>query len=356
MKKILIIEDNQDIRENIAEILELADYKAITAENGKQGVEKATTQHPDLIICDIMMPELDGYGVLHILGKKEETSTIPFIFLTAKAERSDQRKGMSLGADDYITKPFDDTELLDAVEIRLKKQSILKKEYTTDISGLESFIQDSNRLQPLVDLKMDKKTKLYRKKHDVYRAGEHPTHLYLIHQGKVKTVRINEDGKELITGVYADGDFFGYEALLEKNSYQDSAETLEDTEVISIPHEEFDKIIFGHVDVARKFIEILSKKVNEKEEKLLGLAYHSVRQRTAASLLDLCKKFNVEAGEPLLSVSREDLANMVGTATESVIRVISDFREEGIVETKPGKITVLDLPKLEQIKKWHIAY
>ena len=100
MKKILVIEDNQDVRENLAEILSLSGYEAITAENGKIGVEKAQKEDPDLILCDIMMPELDGYGVLHILSRQQKTADIPFVFLTAKAEKEDFRKGMSLGGDD----------------------------------------------------------------------------------------------------------------------------------------------------------------------------------------------------------------------------------------------------------------
>src|SRR4051812_21185932 len=112
MKKILLIEDNDDIRENTAEILELANYKVTTAPDGKRGVESALKNKPDLIICDIMMPELDGYGVLHLLHKNKETRDTPFIFLSAKTERTDIRKGMDIGADDYITKPFVATELL----------------------------------------------------------------------------------------------------------------------------------------------------------------------------------------------------------------------------------------------------
>ncbi|MFA7473916.1 MAG: response regulator, partial [Spirosomataceae bacterium] len=96
-KKILLIEDNADVRENTQEILELSGYKVISAENGRVGAALAQTELPDLIICDIMMPELDGYGVLHLLGHSPETATIPFIFLTAKAEKSDMRKGMLLG-------------------------------------------------------------------------------------------------------------------------------------------------------------------------------------------------------------------------------------------------------------------
>ncbi|HTH32036.1 MAG TPA: response regulator, partial [Lacibacter sp.] len=129
MKKILLIEDNDDIRENTAEILELANYKVVTAANGKLGIETALSEQPDLIVCDIMMPVLDGYGVLHALHKNESVKNIPFIFLTAKTERSDLRRGMELGADDYITKPFSGTELLNAIEGRLKKADLLKEEY-----------------------------------------------------------------------------------------------------------------------------------------------------------------------------------------------------------------------------------
>lgn len=122
-KTILIIEDNTDIREGTTEILELTGrYHVLSAENGRTGVDLAIAHLPDLILCDIMMPELDGYGVLYILSKHEETAHIPFIFLTAKAERSDMRKAMELGADDYLTKPFDDVELLNAIDVRFKKE------------------------------------------------------------------------------------------------------------------------------------------------------------------------------------------------------------------------------------------
>lgn len=106
MKKILVIEDNLEVRENLEEILELYGYDVETAENGKIGVHKALEKQPDLILCDVMMPELDGFGVLNILSRKDKTNGIPFVFLTAKSEKEDWRRGMNLGADDYITKPF----------------------------------------------------------------------------------------------------------------------------------------------------------------------------------------------------------------------------------------------------------
>src|SRR3954452_8730148 len=141
-KSILVIDDNTALRENTAEILELAGYKTFVAENGKKGVDMALTEKPSLIVCDIMMPELDGYGVLHLLRKNPDTKNIPFIFLTAKTERSDFRKGMEMGADDYITKPFEDIELLNAVEIRLKKSEILEQKYPASPQGLSQFLKD----------------------------------------------------------------------------------------------------------------------------------------------------------------------------------------------------------------------
>ena len=127
MTKILLIEDDTVLRENTAELLELSDFKVTTASDGKQGLKAAKTNSPDIIICDIMMPELDGYEVLASLSKNDKTKYIPFIFLSAKTEHEDIRKGMNLGADDYITKPFTEDELVSAINSRLAKVSILKE-------------------------------------------------------------------------------------------------------------------------------------------------------------------------------------------------------------------------------------
>ncbi|MBI2270506.1 MAG: response regulator [Bacteroidetes bacterium] len=118
---ILIIEDNTDLRENTAELLEIAGYNTIIANNGKQGLESASKYKPNLILCDIVMREVDGYDVLRTLENTPEGSRIPFVFITAKSEKSDLRKGIDLGADDYITKPFTEEDLLKTVAERLKK-------------------------------------------------------------------------------------------------------------------------------------------------------------------------------------------------------------------------------------------
>ena len=168
MKHILLIEDNKDVRENTAEILELANYTVTQAENGKQGVEFAQKNRPDLIICDIMMPVLDGYGVIHLLNKNPVTASIPFIFLTAKSERLDFRKGMEMGADDYITKPFDDIELLKAVESRIYKSEVLKAEFSKNTEGLNNFFDQVNKIDELKKLSAERRFKMYKKKEIVF--------------------------------------------------------------------------------------------------------------------------------------------------------------------------------------------
>src|SRR5688500_2594029 len=167
MKRILLIEDNREVRENTSEILSLANYEVLVAENGKIGVDLAQRQKPDLIICDIMMPELDGYGVLHILSKNEQTAAIPFIFLTAKTEKTDIRKGMNLGADDYLTKPFDDTDLLNAIEARFRKNAMQQKLYEVTPEGLDNFIKDAQTVLNIKDLGKDRKVKVVKKKTEI---------------------------------------------------------------------------------------------------------------------------------------------------------------------------------------------
>src|SRR5262245_16975655 len=227
MKKILLIEDNEDIRSNTAEILELSNYKVIVAENGKEGVAKALKNKPDLILCDIMMPELDGYGVLHAVQKNESIKNTRFIFLTAKTERSDFRKGMELGADDYITKPFDGTELLNAVNSRLEKLEILKQELSPGLAGFHHLLQASTRIDPLQRLTTDRDSNRYKKKQIIYSEGNHPYQLFYVVTGKIKTFKSNDDGKELVTDLFGPGDFVGHFALLEGETYKDTAEALE---------------------------------------------------------------------------------------------------------------------------------
>ncbi|MEY3248641.1 MAG: hypothetical protein RL742_684, partial [Bacteroidota bacterium] len=288
MKKILIIEDNPDVRENLAEILTLGGYHAVTADNGKMGVEKALQESPDLILCDVMMPELDGFGVLHILSKQAKTSDVPFIFLTAKAEKDDFRKGMSLGADDYITKPFDDVQLLQTIETRLKKSERLRQASTgSTTSGFEHFINEARAVEAIQGLSENREIRHYRKKDFVFQEGETPRWLFVLEKGAVKVSKTNDDGRELIVRIAGPGEFIGYMALLRESQYPENAVALEDSVLRLVPREDFFTLVFGNRDVNARFIKLLANHVVEQEEQLISLAYNSVRRRVATTIAHL---------------------------------------------------------------------
>jgi CRP-like cAMP-binding protein len=298
-----------------------------------------------------MMPVLDGYGVLHMLSKNADTAGIPFIFLTAKAERTDFRKGMEMGADDYVTKPFDDIELLNAIESRLKKSEIMKKEFSRDLHGLSEFISSAKGIEDLKKLSEERDVHHYRKKEIIYDEGNYPKGIYFINKGKVKTYRTHEQGKELITGLYKEGDFFGYLALLEDGKYSDTATALDDAEICMVPKEDFFSLIYKNADVSRKFIRMLSDNLHEKEEQLLNLAYNSVRKRVADALVALHSRYKKDGETQFtINITREDLANLAGTATETTIRTLSDFKDEALVDIKGGNITILRSDKLAQMR------
>lgn len=349
-KKILLIEDNQDVRENVAEILTLSDYEVYAAQNGKEGVEVAQKELPDLIVCDIAMPLLDGFGVLHLLGKAPETSRIPFIFLTARSDRETFRRGMEMGADDFITKPFEDSELLRAIETRLKKQSFADAEFQRTAAGFSEFMNDAHALDiirhsaetsPVFDLQ---------KKDMVYREGTQPRYVYFIEKGKVKTVILSNDGKELMTGLYGEGDFFGYLAMFEDAEYAESAVAVEDSRLHAIPRSDFFALLSNNPNVSAKFIRIMANQITENEEKLLRIAYDSVRKRIAEALVEIYRTYASGNGAREIEISRQELASYVGTATETVIRTLSAFKSEGLIDIVQGNIIIRDLAGLIRLK------
>ncbi|TAM97220.1 MAG: response regulator [Chitinophagaceae bacterium] len=343
MKKILLIEDNQEILENTAEILELAGYEVYTASEGRAGVAAAIDCHPDLIISDIMMPVLDGYGVLHLVQKNPGLTGTPLIFLTAKTDRSDFRKGMEMGADDYITKPFTDTELLNAVETRLKKAERAKVQ-NGDIADSE---KQEHTLKELFENSVVDK---YKRKQIIFTEGNHPQYLFYVVKGKVKAFKTSEYGKELTVGLYAAGDFIGYTALLEESTYRVTAEALEETEIAIISRKDFFDLIDSNSAVAMQFIRILADKNNQKAEQMVQLAYDSLRKRVANALLLLQHKFKSGSeGKFTIKITREELANLSGTSTESLIRTLSDFRSEKLIAIHGGDIEILDKRKLENM-------
>lgn len=344
---ILLIEDNPDVRENTAEILELAGYKVITAPNGKVGVKLAHEAKPKLIICDIMMPELDGYGVLMMLNKNPQTANIPFIFLTARVEKVDIRKGMNMGADDYLTKPFDEADLLAAVETRLKKNAIVEAEIPRNGAAWSKFMSETKHLDVLPELKESAEQKHFRPKDTVFAEGSFPAYLYFVKRGKIKTFRTNDDAKEYITGIYKDGDFFGYTDLLRNEPYEESATVLEESDVLLIAKDTFLALIYDNRDVSYAFMRMLADNVAEKHDRLMHLAYDTIRKRVADALLHLHERYSHDTS---MTISRENLANLVGTSKECVIRVLSEFKDDHILETQQSTIILKDPKRLERVR------
>lgn len=342
MKKALIIEDSDDIRESTAEILDLAGYATFTAKNGKIGVDLAIKHMPDIILCDIMMPELDGYGVLYLLQKNPQTASIPFIFMTAKAERSDMRKGMEMGADDYLTKPFDDVELFNAIESRLKKRH--------KPLGFKAGAGDRETL--FAELKAKGKNRSFGNKQIIYVEHDHPSYLYYVVKGQVKTYKRAKDGRELSSTLYHAGDFFGYESLCNGTMYTDNAATLAETELLLIAKADFMDYLQNHQEISGAFMGMLSNNAQHKDEQLLRLAYFSVRKRVAEALVEVARKFgDKQSDECTLRISRDDLAALVGTASETVSRMLADFKDERLIEKNGNAIHIVSIERLKNIKQ-----
>jgi DNA-binding response OmpR family regulator len=352
MKKILVIEDNVSLLENTAELLELSNYHVFTAENGKKGIEVAIRERPDLILCDIMMPEVDGYGVLHVLNQHAELSRTPFIFLSAKSDRSDFRKGMDLGADDYITKPFTATELLNAIQRRLQKSDLVKQVIAEGIKESNPFYFHESAEQTLHHFIEGRGISNYKKKQVVYFEGNRPVYLFFLNKGKVKTFKTNEDGKELITSLFNAGEFFGYVSMLEGTTYKETAQVVEDAELIAIPKSEFEELVYHNTEVAKSFIKLLSHNLVEKEQQLLNIAYNSLRKKVADALLLMKEKLSQAHPEGLISIqlSRENMAAIAGTATESFIRTLTDFKNEKLIDIKEGHIVILNEARLKNMR------
>lgn len=347
MTKILLIEDDITVRENTAELLELSNYEVITAANGKIGVSEARKKLPNIIVCDIMMPELDGYGVLEALSKQTITQQIPFIFLSAKTERADIRKGMEMGADDYITKPFEEHELINAIESRLAKVAILKesssnKELDESSSSLRSLDQLKNYFADYAEERTFKKSEI------IYEEGNNSNFVYLVYKGVVKTSRIDEQGKELITGLHKGDDFFGFTSFTHQTHYQETATAMEDSIIFKLVKTNLKNILQHNHAVTLDLIDYLTDNVSEIKDQLLQMAYSSVRKKAANTILQFAEKIKIRPDDNI-RISRSDLASVAGIATETFIRTLSDLKKDGLIDIEGRNIRVLNLELLKKV-------
>lgn len=348
-KKIVLIEDDIVLRENTAELLELCDYEVIVAPNGKIGLEKVKSQRPDIIVCDIMMPEMDGYSVLELLAKEEITKHIPFIFISAKTERKDVRKGMDLGADDYITKPFSEDELTSAIESRLAKASILKDIREKNDGSLEMNMNDISTLNDLKNFFQDHGESFkYQQGAVIYKEGQNSNYIFLIINGVVKCNKFDEQGKELTTALHKEDDLFGYTSFTQNIPYQETATAIKNVEMVGISKDQLKMVLDRNHKITLELIQLLTDDLMGVKDQLLQMAYSSVNKKTATTLLKFAEKLNHKPDDAI-KISRNDLASVAGIATETLIRAISNLKKEGLIEIEGRNIKILDIKKLQEI-------
>lgn len=266
--------------------------------------------------------------------------------------------GANLGADDFITKPFEGSDLLNAVENSIKKKSLNNqvsareiRNYAPPIDGHSYAAEPLQGGQdPLRALISNCETIRYSKKHVIYKESSMPRFLYYIKSGKVKTYKSHPDGKDLVVGLFGEGDYMGYAVLLEGTRHIETAEVIEDCEVVMIPRKKIEDLMTSNSQVTRKFMQLLIENLLEKERQALGLAYNTLRKKVAEALMSFEKKFHTSRDEKFsINIGRDELATIAGTATESLIRTLTEFKQENLIEIDHGIITIVNQSRLQHL-------
>lgn len=215
---------------------------------------------------------------------------------------------------------------------------------------MQNFLQDVRHSGKLELTGDDREVYSYSKKHTVYKEDQRPRAVYFIVSGKVKIFRINDDGKELITSIHHEGDYFGYTQILEESVYKENAAVLEDAKLMLIPRDDFRQLVSNDLEIARAFIKIITRNISEKEDSLLNLAYSTLRKKVAFGLVQLLEKYKTEEDDKvILNLSRENMAQTIGIATELLIRTLGDFKDEKLIDIQNGKVVIRDEKKLKML-------
>ncbi len=346
-KTILLIEDDETLLNNTKELLELSGYEVLTASNGKLGVSLAREKLPDLVISDILMPGLDGFGVYKALEKNKNTRQIAFIFMSAKSDPEDVRYGMNMGADDYIIKPFKESDLITAIASRLAKHDILKerknktrKVNSSLVTNLEDLRSWFEAYGELVEIE---------KHEELYREERHASYVFLVDYGLIKTFRLDEYGKELITGISKKNDFLGFYSFKPGGMYPETAQAMEHSKLFRFSSEEFIQTLLKSQELTVEFAQLISENLSVLKTHLLDMAYSSVLKKTTNTILEFAEKIQ---GDPqqYIKISRSDLASVAGISTESFIRSLSSLKKDGLIDIVGRDIKILNLQKLHSIR------
>ena len=215
MKTILFVESDDAIRKEVADMMGMAHYHILTAKNGKEGFTSTKKYLPDIVVSAMVMPIIDGLGLLYMLRHDPVTEAIPVIFLASRTDRSDFRNAMDSGADDFITKPFNADELFKAIENRLRRVEAIRKKFTANIKNL-----NATESVTVSEMGATYEEKGFYQKEALKPINYTQNSLYFICNNRVKALKTYEDGKQLIMALYNDEIFLGYIALLAESTYK----------------------------------------------------------------------------------------------------------------------------------------
>lgn len=349
MKNILIIENNLELLNIYADTLIKAGYQVISEPSSDNWIKFAIDKLPDLILCNTELKNADGFEVLTTLSVNPSTSKIPFIFINTEATPEKIKRGIARGADDFLTRPLNSNQLIRAVENQFNKYKIQNccLSLDRDSDSEDNTQLKKNGLEKLYELISQSKTRYIKKKQTLYYEGDYAQWLYLIAEGCVKTFKLTNDGRQLITGLYKSNEFLGLDNLLIDVPFSEDAEATEDSSVYFISKTAITELLNEHVDLNHLFIKILSINIHEKENQLVELAYESVRKRLAQVLIRLAKD-TVPIDQ--IEISRDELAGLAGIANETVSRTLSDFRERKLIERNGSLIQIVNLKGLMTLK------
>ncbi|MDQ0641033.1 CRP-like cAMP-binding protein/CheY-like chemotaxis protein [Pedobacter sp. W3I1] len=349
--KILIILEDFDLRIKITELLTIGKYNVKSTNSGKQAIEIIRTSPVDIIISGINVAEIDGFGVLRVVNKFMETAGISVIMLLANQDYDLARRVMELGADGYLMPPFDDGELLNHVEVKLRKKRLQHELFLKQHIQLRNIHNTSDELSWLRSRFEGYLPRSFKKSQVLYNKGERRSlGLHYIISGKIKTYISDAAGHVLITGIYGPHEYFGIQGTLLGNENREIAEAINNTEILTIPYADVQNLISDYPDLFSIFAKNLAHTLNNRDEKLLDIAYYSVRKRIAKAIIELTKLNHESAENDRFILPRHDLACLVGIATETLSRVLSDFTREGLIEKDGNNIIVLDMNSLKMMK------
>jgi len=337
MKRILIIENNVNLLSSYKEVLKKAGFNAIIALHGDTGINEAITKMPDLILCNTSVPYIDGFGVLAVLSKNPATAHIPFIFVSPTSKSANLRKGMDMGADDFIMHPFRNNELIKAVEARFNKSKLRGHANEALIDSPDDAFLNEKGIEQLQETILQSNFRRIKKKQTLYYEGDYNQGIYFLKEGCIKTFKINSDGRELITNIYNSNSFIGLDYLMIDGPLCENAEAIECCSVYFITKKIILDLLNTDVKLNHYIIKWLSNDLVHKKGRLVELAYESVRKRLSKVIIQLNKdSFPINKVE----ISRDELAGLAGVASETVSRILTDFKQLGLIERNGNFINI----------------